>query len=44
MDINSQFKFQFHKGTIRTVFVPPVYEQVQQFQFHKGTIRTSSEV
>ena len=38
-------RFQFHKGTIRTMFdneflnyIPPI------FQFHKGTIRTENQV
>ena len=32
--------FQFHKGTIRTLFVNNPAFIVLRFQFHKGTIRT----
>ena len=32
--------FQFHKGTIRTLFLPYYDIFVRVFQFHKGTIRT----
>ena len=33
--------FQFHKGTIKTVFVFVVVVVTMMFQFHKGTIKTS---
>ena len=33
-------KFQFHKGTIKTVLTPVRRPVVRQFQFHKGTIKT----
>ena len=33
-------KFQFHKGTIRTLFKSDVSDFPLPFQFHKGTIRT----
>ena len=35
-------KFQFHKGTIRTLNLASFQRHVYQFQFHKGTIRTSN--
>ena len=35
-------KFQFHKGTIRTLLRIGIHEQLHSFQFHKGTIRTFS--
>ena len=34
------FKFQFHKGTIRTLVLSLNVLSVKTFQFHKGTIRT----
>ena len=34
-------KFQFHKGTIRTLNMFFCFVYIPQFQFHKGTIRTS---
>ena len=33
-------KFQFHKGTIRTLRASRHASHLPQFQFHKGTIRT----
>ena len=33
-------KFQFHKGTIRTLFEGRDNIEDETFQFHKGTIRT----
>ena len=33
-------KFQFHKGTIRTLQEGISVSQSLEFQFHKGTIRT----
>ena len=37
----SGFKiFQFHKGTIRTIFRTNKTIMMNKFQFHKGTIRT----
>ena len=33
-------KFQFHKGTIRTLCQFPYDGSRATFQFHKGTIRT----
>ena len=32
--------FQFHKGTIRTIFAEVQKLICNEFQFHKGTIRT----
>ena len=34
------FKFQFHKGTIKTPFRLLVNIVLLRFQFHKGTIKT----
>ena len=33
-------RFQFHKGTIRTLSRQTISNYIEQFQFHKGTIRT----
>ena len=33
-------KFQFHKGTIRTLLRNTALSLSVRFQFHKGTIRT----
>ena len=33
-------KFQFHKGTIKTILCRPKRQGEQKFQFHKGTIKT----
>ena len=33
-------RFQFHKGTIRTLLRLLIQMSLFQFQFHKGTIRT----
>ena len=33
-------QFQFHKGTIRTVWKLENRDEKREFQFHKGTIRT----
>ena len=38
MDTNC--KFQFHKGTIRTAILWWAIRAEDEFQFHKGTIRT----
>ena len=35
-------KFQFHKGTIRTIVIEPSSTAPYSFQFHKGTIRTNT--
>ena len=35
--------FQFHKGTIRTLFALIKQQYTLKFQFHKGTIRTCFE-
>ena len=35
-------RFQFHKGTIRTLLLHRPRRQQIPFQFHKGTIRTRS--
>ena len=35
-------RFQFHKGTIRTMPGEMLALQLKEFQFHKGTIRTLS--
>ena len=36
-------KFQFHKGTIKTILCRPKRQGEQKFQFHKGTIKTLQE-
>ena len=33
--------FQFHKGTIKTLFLGKFFSSWLVFQFHKGTIKTS---
>ena len=33
-------KFQFHKGTIKTILVRDQVDGYLIFQFHKGTIKT----
>ena len=33
-------KFQFHKGTIKTLLEQKYIPQLRAFQFHKGTIKT----
>ena len=38
--ILSSYKFQFHKGTIRTDVSNSLTSDLSLFQFHKGTIRT----
>ena len=39
MRLNAVLKFQFHKGTIKTL--DKLYRlSAQAFQFHKGTIKT----
>ena len=38
------YKFQFHKGTIRTSSSPYQGLRPRSFQFHKGTIRTISRL
>ena len=35
-----QLRFQFHKGTIRTLKLDILLQKLFLFQFHKGTIRT----
>ena len=35
-----QGKFQFHKGTIKTILLDVNASAQQLFQFHKGTIKT----
>ena len=38
-----QAKFQFHKGTIKTMSTDQEQRVAKLFQFHKGTIKTLSE-
>ena len=38
--MDSLQRFQFHKGTIRTLCDQKAYHSIGLFQFHKGTIRT----
>ena len=37
---NLHFKFQFHKGTSKTLMLPVFCKEVTPFQFHKGTSKT----
>ena len=41
MQGHPELKFQFHKGTIRTLQGKNHTRPSRPFQFHKGTIRTS---
>ena len=34
------YRFQFHKGTIKTELRLKGYSNLSSFQFHKGTIKT----
>ena len=36
-------KFQFHKGTIKTVLAHAAHGNARRFQFHKGTIKTLND-
>ena len=36
-------KFQFHKGTIKTLIDAGLNPAFMEFQFHKGTIKTKSK-
>ena len=42
--VESHLRFQFHKGTIRTVRLIDRFFVPRLFQFHKGTIRTSAPI
>ena len=35
-------RFQFHKGTIKTLYIYECFKKYGLFQFHKGTIKTES--
>ena len=38
---NYVYKFQFHKGTIKTIYQFIYASVLMLFQFHKGTIKTT---
>ena len=38
------FRFQFHKGTIKTIQRVISFAKSCKFQFHKGTIKTAEQL